>query len=163
LASTAAGLTDQDVMRLEVSSTTLTPKINGSLDSVLGAQTDSAIASGAAGICGFETGAGVTGDDWLADNLGSGASSARAKVVRTQFMPHALGGWRTHGSGRCLTSAHLRLNLPDAVWDLRLDWRTHHRPVEPLGHDQQGRWHGRRYNQHPRGDRDLFRWGISGT
>lgn len=62
-----------DILRLEVSGTTLTPKLNGVTDSAIGAQTDSAIASGSAGIAGYGTQTTARLDDWEGGNLGAAA------------------------------------------------------------------------------------------
>lgn len=64
-----AGASVSDVFSLEVSGTAITPKRNGSLDSAFTTATDSAIASGAAGIAGFDSSSSARGDDWTADNL----------------------------------------------------------------------------------------------
>jgi hypothetical protein len=75
LASFGTQVNDQSLMRLEISGSTLTPKIDGSMDSALGAHSDSALASGWAGICGWwgGFGNGSRGDDFLADNIGEPA------------------------------------------------------------------------------------------
>jgi hypothetical protein len=69
--ASGANLSDQIIVRLDIEGSTLTPKLNGSLDTEFGAQTDSAHAAGAAGICGYNAGSGSTGDDFLADNIGA--------------------------------------------------------------------------------------------
>lgn len=70
LASTAAGFSASDTVRIEANGTTITPKRNGSTDSALGAQTDNSIASGYAGLCGFNQGTTSRIDDWEGGNLG---------------------------------------------------------------------------------------------
>ncbi len=65
-------LSATDTMRLEANGTTLTPKVNGSLDSDVGAQTDSAISSGDAGVTGYNNDSSYI-DDWTGDNLGGAA------------------------------------------------------------------------------------------
>lgn len=65
-------------IRLEVSSTTLTPTINGSTTGTPGAQTDASIASGSAGVSGWQWSSAdsteyTRGDDWEAGNLGAPA------------------------------------------------------------------------------------------
>lgn len=72
LGSTGSGASVNDVVRIEVDGTTITPKINGSLDTDIGAQTDSAIASGAAGVSGFYDGTATRLDDWEGGNLAVG-------------------------------------------------------------------------------------------
>jgi len=61
-----------DVLRLEVSGTTLTPKRNGSTWSQ-GAKTDSSISSGYGGMCGYGTSTSTRMDDFAAGNLGGTA------------------------------------------------------------------------------------------
>lgn len=75
LGSTGSVLVVSDVLKLEVSGTTLTPKKNGSLLVTPGAQTDSAIASGSAGIAGAGNGTTSRLDSWEGGNLG-GATTA---------------------------------------------------------------------------------------
>jgi len=58
-----------DVIRLEADGTTITPKINGVTDSAIGARTDTAIASGRAGICGWSVNTGDRLDTWEGGNL----------------------------------------------------------------------------------------------
>ena len=64
-----------DVLRIEASGTTITPKVNGTTDSDLGAQTDSAISSGSAGICGYGSSSGTRGDDFEGGNVAAGGIS----------------------------------------------------------------------------------------
>jgi hypothetical protein len=62
-----------DVLRIEVEGTTIRCYVNGA---GLVSNTDSAIASGAAGISGFDTGTGQRSDTWEGGNLaGAGAAS----------------------------------------------------------------------------------------
>jgi hypothetical protein len=89
--ASSGGLSDQIVMGLEIDASTLTPKIAGGLDTELGAQTDSAHSTGAAGICGYSSGSGPTADDFLADNIGAAPSGVGAKFIRMQFIPNAIG------------------------------------------------------------------------
>jgi hypothetical protein len=63
-----------DVIRLEVNATTLTPMLNGETDTDLGIQTDSAISSGSAGVCGYDDGTGSRIDDWEGGNLEGGGA-----------------------------------------------------------------------------------------
>jgi len=53
LGSNAAALAVNDIIRIEANGTTITPKKNGSTTGTPGAQTDSAIASGYAGLSGY--------------------------------------------------------------------------------------------------------------
>ena len=71
----SGGVSTDDVMRFEVVGTTLTPKLNGVVDSDLGAQTDSSIASGSGGLFGYADSTGATGDDWSAGNMAAGGLS----------------------------------------------------------------------------------------
>jgi hypothetical protein len=75
LGSDGASWTINDVARLEVSGTTLTPTINGSTLSPPGAQTDSSIASGYAGITGYSNSTASRIDNWEGGNLGAAATS----------------------------------------------------------------------------------------
>ena len=71
LAAVGSGTSDNDVLRLEASGTTITPILNAVTDAGLGAQTDATIASGSAGICGYgAAGTSDEGDDWEGGNLG---------------------------------------------------------------------------------------------
>lgn len=60
-----------DVLRLEVEGTTLTPKRNGTLIAALGTKTDSSLASGRIGICGYDALATCRMDDFEGGNLGA--------------------------------------------------------------------------------------------
>ena len=71
-----------DTLRLEVAGSTLTPKKNAATDPI-GAFTDSAIASGAAGICGFDANTLNRSDNWEGGNLGAAAKS----LVFRSFAP----------------------------------------------------------------------------
>ena len=54
--STGAGWNAGQVLRLEVSGTTLTPMVGGATQNPPGAQTDATYSSGAPGVCGFNDG-----------------------------------------------------------------------------------------------------------
>ena len=69
LGSTGAALSANDLLRLEISGTTLTPKVNGSTQSPPGTQTDSALSSGAAGLSGYSLSTAMRLDDWEGGNL----------------------------------------------------------------------------------------------
>lgn len=62
-----------DVVRLEVSGTTLTLKYNGSSQ---GTRTDSDLASGAAGVSGYDSGNNGRIDSWEGGNLGGGGGGS---------------------------------------------------------------------------------------
>lgn len=68
LGSDGASPAVNDVMRLEISGTTVTPKLNGTTADI-GAQSDSAIASGAAGLASFNSSTGARIDNWAGGNL----------------------------------------------------------------------------------------------
>jgi hypothetical protein len=58
------------VMRLEISGTTLTPKLNGAVNSEIGAVEDETLASGYAGVSGYSSSIATRLDDWEGGNLG---------------------------------------------------------------------------------------------
>lgn len=68
IGSTGGAFAVNDVLELDVSGTTLTPKKNGATADI-GAQTDSAIASGYGGITGFGASTSIRGDTFEAGNL----------------------------------------------------------------------------------------------
>ena len=78
LATSDTGASNDDIIRLEASGTTITPILNGSTDSDLGAQTDSSIESGSAGVCGYADSTGDLLDDWEGGNLGGGGSASES-------------------------------------------------------------------------------------
>jgi hypothetical protein len=69
LGSNGAKWSNGDTCRLEASGTTITPKINGSTLNPPNAQTDSAIASGYAGVSGYGDSTTNKIDDWEGGNL----------------------------------------------------------------------------------------------
>ncbi len=75
LGSTGSAIAANDLLRLEINGTTLTPKKNGSLIATPGAQTDSAIASGSAGVNIYNDSTTFRLDSWEGGNLGSAAAS----------------------------------------------------------------------------------------
>jgi len=74
VASAAVDLSVSDLVRIECEGTTITPILNGSTDSDLGAQTDSSISSGSAGVGGYNNGSRV--DDWEGGDLTGSSPSA---------------------------------------------------------------------------------------
>jgi len=70
-----------NLRRLEAEGTTITPYAAGSVDSSIGAQTDSSIASGSAGLSGYAEDAGHRLDNWEGGNLGSGPVARRIFVT----------------------------------------------------------------------------------
>lgn len=76
LGSNGAAVVNGDTLRLEVSSTTLTPKKNGSTLNPPGPQTDNSHGSGEAGIYGYVgTNAESTIDNWEGGNIGGAATT----------------------------------------------------------------------------------------
>lgn len=76
LGSTGAVFTVTDVLRLEASGTTITPKVDGATLNPPGAQTDSSISSGYAGVVGAGNDSGSRIDNWEGGNLGGGGGSS---------------------------------------------------------------------------------------
>ena len=72
LGSDGAGLSADDVVRIEASGTTITPLVNDVEQDPPGAQTDATIESGSGGICGYGANTTVLGDDWEAGDLAAG-------------------------------------------------------------------------------------------
>lgn len=72
--------TVNDVYRLEASGTTITPKKNGTTITP-GAQTDSSIASGSAGLHGYIDGTAFRVDDWQGGNLAISLNPAAATAT----------------------------------------------------------------------------------
>ena len=85
LGSTGARWTNGLAIRLEITGTTLRPMRAGATDAI-GTQTDSAIASGRAGLSGYGVGTSVRLDDWEGGNL-----TVATKAVL--FMSRALRVW----------------------------------------------------------------------
>lgn len=83
LGSTGAAFSVNDIIRIEVSGATVTPMRNGATISPPGAQTDSAIASGSAGITGYNNSTSSRVDGWEGGNLAGGATS-----ILRQMMAH---------------------------------------------------------------------------
>ena len=75
-----------DVLRLEVTGTTLDPLLNGST-AAMTSQTDSALSSGYAGVGGYGGSTGMRGDDWEGGDLGgaAGAGLVVNSLHRNQF------------------------------------------------------------------------------
>lgn len=80
LGSTGGNFTNGQTLRIEASGTTITPKINGSTISPPGAQTDSSISSGYAGIAGSGNNAVSRLDTWEGGNIGGGAATLTISV-----------------------------------------------------------------------------------
>jgi hypothetical protein len=80
IADNGDGFDATDEIRLEANGTTVTPILNGSTDSSLGAQTDATIASGYAGVCSWQETGNTTRrnsrvDNWEGGNLGAAGIS----------------------------------------------------------------------------------------
>lgn len=73
LGSTGNTFSTNDTVRIEAEGTTITPNINGSTTGTPGAQTDSALSSGSAGISGYDDGEGMRLDNWEGGNIGGPA------------------------------------------------------------------------------------------
>jgi hypothetical protein len=86
---------DTHDLRLEANGTTITAILDSSAD--LGAQTDSAIASGSVGISGFDSGAGVRGDNWGGGDISAPPADSGSAFSRMQFIPHSVYGRRFGG------------------------------------------------------------------
>lgn len=84
LGSTGGVFAVSDVIYLQASGTTLTPKKNGSTVVTPGAQTDSAITSGSAGIGGAGNGSTSRLDSWEGGNLG-GATTASPPILHRAY------------------------------------------------------------------------------
>ena len=84
LGSAGAVFTTSLAIELHVSGTTITPKRGGSTADI-GAQTDSSIASGSAGISGYGTATGSRLDNWEGGNIGSAAASVLWNDRATRF------------------------------------------------------------------------------
>ena len=80
LGSTGAAPADGNTCELDASGTTITPILNGSTDATIGAQTDSAIASGAAGLSGTGN-LDARFDNWEGGDLAGGGGGAPPFIV----------------------------------------------------------------------------------
>jgi hypothetical protein len=81
--TTSAGFSVSDDVRIETEGTTITPVLNGSTDSDLGAQTDSSISSGSAGVGGFSDTSSNRIDDWEGGNLAGAGETLSIAIVPT--------------------------------------------------------------------------------
>ena len=92
LGSTGAVFTVTDVLRLEASGTTITPKVDGSTLNPPGAQTDSSISSGFAGVVGAGSDTGSRIDNWEGGNLGGGGGIVHPVVSSAGIASVIFGG-----------------------------------------------------------------------
>lgn len=83
LGSAGSAFVTADEIRLEVSGTTITPTRNGSGTGTPGAQTDSALSSGFAGVAGYADITDFRMDNWEGGDLGAAASVV--PVVSSQY------------------------------------------------------------------------------
>ena len=81
LGSLGAALSANDVLRLEINGTTLTPKVNGTTQSPPGTQSDSALSSGAAGLSGYSVSTSMRLDDWEGGNLAGATVLPRPRRI----------------------------------------------------------------------------------
>ena len=79
LGSTGADLVVNDVILIDATGTSITAKVNGTTS--IGPITDSAIASGKAGVFGFDSSTGTAIDDWTATGNISGGGAPVAKPL----------------------------------------------------------------------------------
>ena len=98
-----------DVLRLEVSGTTLTPKRNGTLIAALGTKTDSSLSSGKVGICGYDALSTCRLDNFEGGNLGGGAVALTASNITTGA---ATVGAATIGQVHALAAAGIATGAP---------------------------------------------------
>lgn len=82
IGSNGTAATTGQVMQIDASGTTLTPRINGSVAS-MGPQTDSALSSGRAGLAGYGDGTTNLVSDWEGGNLGGGGGDSPAAGFRS--------------------------------------------------------------------------------
>jgi len=82
IGSNGSAVAVNDVLKLTVSGTTLTPTKNGSTTGTPGAQTDSSISSGYAGICGYHNSAARL-DNWEGGNLSTTQTLTPTGVAST--------------------------------------------------------------------------------
>lgn len=81
LGSNGSAWSANDVARIEADGTTITPKLNGSVDSSIGAQTDSAHSSGAAGLGAYADDTSAQVDDWEGGDLAAAAGDAFIPIM----------------------------------------------------------------------------------
>ena len=111
LGSLGAALSVNDVIRLEINGTTLTPKVNGATQSPPGTQSDSALASGAAGLSGYSVSTSMRLDDWEGGNLaGAGVLPRPRRIIVSDLgrnLAHSPRGWMalTRWSGPSVVQA----------------------------------------------------------
>lgn len=86
LSTSTTDVADGDTLRLEVSGTTLTARLNGSTTNAPASQTDSAIASGYAGLCGYDNSTPRI-DDWEGGNLSTGATISLGTITLAGSVP----------------------------------------------------------------------------
>jgi hypothetical protein len=92
LLDSGTGVATNSVIRLEISGTTLTPLDDGATPAgVTASFTDSAIASGFAGVCGYDDGNQQRLDTWSSGALGGGGATGTAAVSLPNLTASASG------------------------------------------------------------------------
>lgn len=92
LGSNGAAPSVNDVLRVEISGTTLTPKLNGSTLSPPGAQTVSDLSNGVPGVTGWNDATANRVDDWEGGNLaGAAGHPAMRRLQGQRHRPVELG------------------------------------------------------------------------
>lgn len=86
LSTSGTDVADGDTLRIEASGTTLTARLNGSTSGAPAAQSDSSIASGYAGICGYDNSTPRI-DDWEGGNLSTGATVNLGTITLAGSVP----------------------------------------------------------------------------
>lgn len=78
LFDSGTGVANSSVLRIEASGTTITPLDDGATPAgLVASQTDSAIASGSAGVSGYDDGTTTRLDNWEGGNLGGAPAATR--------------------------------------------------------------------------------------
>ena len=88
LGSKTAVVVANDVLRLTATGTTISPKKNGASTGTPGDQTDASIASGSAGINGYDAGTGSRMDTWTGNNVS--AAGAVGPLLRGRLVKHGI-------------------------------------------------------------------------
>jgi len=101
IASEGTSWAVNDLLKLVVSGTTLTPTKNGGSTGTPGVQTDSSISSGYAGLVGYGTGA-TRIDDWEGGNVGGGAQTVTVNQVTETDTPQAINRQKIKALGQII-------------------------------------------------------------
>ena len=100
LGSTAGQFAVSDIVRIEAEGTTITPYVDGSSTGTPGAQTDSSLSSGAAGLCGYDSGSGTRIDDWEGGNLGSSPITGTVNQISETDLAQAIARSKSKALGQ---------------------------------------------------------------